>query len=209
MFAYCGNNPVSRADTGGEFWDLATGALFGGLISGISQIVTNVVTGTEWSSGVLTATVAGAVSGALAASTVGRVGQIVGNALISGVSEVINQYNNYTNNPSEFDYLSAAGSVAVATGLGAVAGAIGGEGARTPGSNYRLALDNADDVAAKVASKVYSNPATPAKLLNHANKMITAAGNSTVIITAVRFFAGAQVAQYGMAGWNEFIDSIG
>ena len=187
---------------------MAAGVAMGAAISAITQIVTNLITQEAWYSGVGLAAAAGAISGGLAASGIPIGGQIVGNALISGVGEAINQYNNYTDNPSEFDFWVAAGSVVVATGLGAVAGAIGGSGARAPGSSYRIALDNADEVAAKVASKVYSNSATPVKLLYHANKMVSAAGNSTVITTSARFFAGAKVAQYGMAGWKEFIDSM-
>ena len=205
MFAYCGNNPLTRVDTQGQFWNIASGAILGGVISGLSQIIANYVTGEDLCSGVVAATAAGAVSGALAASSVKLAGQIVGNALISGFSEVVNQYNEYKNNPSEFNWGTAVGSVALSTGLGAVAGAIGGSGARAPGSNYRVALDNADNVATKVASKVYSNSTTPAKLLYHADKMLSAARKSTVVTTSARFFAGAQVAQYGMAGWKEFI----
>ena len=33
MFAYCGNNPVSRADSSGEFFNTVCGALIGGLIA--------------------------------------------------------------------------------------------------------------------------------------------------------------------------------
>jgi hypothetical protein len=29
MFAYCGNNPVSRADDGGECWHVVIGAVVG------------------------------------------------------------------------------------------------------------------------------------------------------------------------------------
>ena len=74
-FAYCDNNPVSRSDDGGEFWNLAAGAVIGAAISAVSQVVGNVASGEHWSNGVLVATASGAASGALAAPGVGRLGQ--------------------------------------------------------------------------------------------------------------------------------------
>ena len=60
MYAYCGNNPVSRKDDGGEFWNIAAGAVIGGALSVTIQIVANLATGEKWSSGVLMAAVTGA-----------------------------------------------------------------------------------------------------------------------------------------------------
>ena len=39
MFAYCGNNPVSRSDDGGEFWNVVIGAIVGGTISAVTTAV--------------------------------------------------------------------------------------------------------------------------------------------------------------------------
>ena len=39
MFAYCGNNPVSRADDGGEFWNWVIGAAVGALVGAINTAV--------------------------------------------------------------------------------------------------------------------------------------------------------------------------
>ena len=36
MFAYCGNNPVARADEGGEFWHIVAGAALGGILAGVA-----------------------------------------------------------------------------------------------------------------------------------------------------------------------------
>ena len=41
MFAYCGNNPVSREDDGGEFWNFVIGAAVGGLVGGVVSAVTS------------------------------------------------------------------------------------------------------------------------------------------------------------------------
>lgn len=179
--------------------------MIGGIISAASQFVTNVVTGNDWSDGVLEAGVAGAISGGLAATGLGKTGQVIGNAIIGCVSEGINQYKNYKKDPKSFSLSNAIISVGAATACGAVSGLIGGEGARAKGSDYKVALDNAKSVAAKVAGKTYSNPSTPQKLLYHATKAVYATARDCTRKTAVRFFLGTTVSQYGMAGVREML----
>jgi len=69
MFAYCGNNPVSRADTGGNAWWIPVNAIVGGIVGVLSRVVSNVAAGEKLSSGVIGAFVGGAVYGAVAATT--------------------------------------------------------------------------------------------------------------------------------------------
>lgn len=45
LFAYCGNNPVNRADDGGEFWHIVAGAVVGGIIGAISSVVGQAASG--------------------------------------------------------------------------------------------------------------------------------------------------------------------
>ena len=46
MFAYCGNNPVARADKGGEFWEaIAIGFVAGMIGQYVSDVITNVKEG--------------------------------------------------------------------------------------------------------------------------------------------------------------------
>ena len=47
LFAYCGNNPVNRADDGGSFWHIVIGAAVGAAIGFVSSIVAQVVSGQE------------------------------------------------------------------------------------------------------------------------------------------------------------------
>ena len=44
MFAYCGNNPVARADEGGDIWNWVIGAAVGAVAGLVGQIVSDVVT---------------------------------------------------------------------------------------------------------------------------------------------------------------------
>ena len=39
LFAYCDGNPITRVDDGGEFWHFIAGAVVGGLIGGISTVI--------------------------------------------------------------------------------------------------------------------------------------------------------------------------
>ena len=57
LFAYCDNNPISRKDDGGEFWNTIIGAVVGGITAGITN-------GHE--EGVGRAILRGAVTGAIA-----------------------------------------------------------------------------------------------------------------------------------------------
>ena len=43
LFAYCDNNPISRADDDGRFWHILVGACIGAVVDGTMQVVANVV----------------------------------------------------------------------------------------------------------------------------------------------------------------------
>ena len=85
MFAYCGNNPVSREDDGGEFWNFVVGAAVGGLVGGVVSAVTAYAqTGKiDWGAVAINAAV-GAAGGLIAASGLGTVCQAGLTAVISG-----------------------------------------------------------------------------------------------------------------------------
>mgnify|MGYP003768009407 CR=1 FL=1 len=72
LFAYCDNNPVTRADDDGEFWHIVGGAVVGGLIGGISSIVGQAVSGQKinWKAVGISAA-SGALTGAITAAAPG------------------------------------------------------------------------------------------------------------------------------------------
>ena len=132
MFAYCGNNPISRQDDGGDFWNIVIGAAVGALVSGVVSIVTQAIEnkGLEninWAS-VGVAAVAGAVSGGLAATGIPVAGQILANGLIGAISSGVDTYGSQGDTATFGDYC-----VNVFTGgiLGAVGGFLGGNGSGT------------------------------------------------------------------------------
>lgn len=89
LFAYCGNNPVSRADSNGHFWHLVVGGVIGGIIGAITSAASggDVVD-------VLIGAAAGAAGGVLAASGAGVVVQALGSAVLSMTSNAASQINN-------------------------------------------------------------------------------------------------------------------
>ena len=79
-FAYCDNNPTSRSDDGGEFWNLVVGAAVGGIMGALSSYATG-GSKTDIAIGALS----GAANGLVAATGLGAVHQ----ALISGGVSVV------------------------------------------------------------------------------------------------------------------------
>ena len=190
MFAYCGNNPVIRKDDGGDFWNIAAGAIIGGSLSAAIQIAANLAAGENWSSGVILAAATGAASGALSATGAGKAVQAIGNGIISLVGETINQARAGT--------LTTRGglvSIAKATGAGVIGGLIGGNGMRHKSSNYYKAAQSAKETALKVFGKSYRNASTPAKLLSRAIRMVKSVGYRESITTGGKFILGGINAQ--------------
>ncbi len=91
LYAYCGNNPVARADDGGEFWHIVAGAVIGTVTNVAIQMATNILTGEKWYDGIGISAASGALSGALAATGAGPVVQVIVNAVISGAGNFVSQ----------------------------------------------------------------------------------------------------------------------
>jgi len=123
LFAYCDNNPVTRADDDGEFWHIIVGAVAGAIISGVVKAVSNAIEGKPLTDGLATAMIAGAASGALASTGVGAGGIIMGNATISMVENATDQIieNDGFDN---FD----VGDMLIDGVIGGVSGRMGGAG---------------------------------------------------------------------------------
>ena len=126
LYIYCDNNPVMRVDEDGEFGHIVVGAavgLFARYISDVAQNIAEKKSGLDVlkpSSSVVDY-IAASASGALAATSVGVVGQFVGNMLISSTSYVLEQgASNKNVDTTELMFETVAGGVA---------GLIGGKGA--------------------------------------------------------------------------------
>ena len=187
LYAYCDNNPVMRRDTEGEFWTIASGAVIGAVISAGIELGMQIATGEKIDLvNIGLAALGGAAGGALAATGLGYMGQAVGNAAISGVSEVISQVKSGNTN---------LGSIALNAGTMAAVGAasvvIGGKGIKAKGTAYRNSLDYMESLKGNV-SKALSNPKEYRHKINRAikkHKVIT----RTAIKSTTRSFAFATV----------------
>ena len=95
MFAYCGNNPIIRADSEGTWWHLAVGAIVGVVSQYVSDVVYNLASGDSILEALVPSSspvdyLAAATSGALSASGVGTFGSAMANATIDGLAYVAN-----------------------------------------------------------------------------------------------------------------------
>ncbi len=92
LFAYCGNNPVTRSDSKGEFFlSLAIGFGVGSLISGVAKIYKNYKSGRKWYKGLAISMLAGGVGGAISCITIPGVSSWVCASVFGGTGNVATQ----------------------------------------------------------------------------------------------------------------------
>ena len=145
MFAYCGNNPVVRNDSGGEWWNIVIGAVAGAVVNAVSTALQG-GTATE----IALSAVCGAVSGAFAATGFGGVaGQAAVGAITSAIDSGYQNFNDYKS--GEKTLAQAIGGTIVDTVMGATFGAMGAEGTDALKTSNRIAK------ATKQATKTLSN----------------------------------------------------
>ena len=89
LYSYCGNNPITRIDEQGKFWNVVAGAVIGAGVSFIGTVIANVSSGRKWSSGIIGATLGGAVAGALTGAGFAVAGAFAGAFIGSAVNEII------------------------------------------------------------------------------------------------------------------------
>ena len=159
MFVYCGNNPISRTDSGGNLWHVVFGATLGGLLSGVTKALECMQNGNsleETVGQVLVSTVCGAIGGALAATGIGLAGQIAIGATLGAVESAANQM-------IDTGTIDAC-EVFVDAIIGGIGGAAGGSGA-SHGSKFmtyhrnefikNIGLDGFDGAVEKLAKHTW------------------------------------------------------
>ena len=70
LYAYCDNNPVMRADRGGEFWHIVAGAVIGGVVGFVSTAISTAMEGEFNLTKAFVSAGVGALSGGLMAAGV-------------------------------------------------------------------------------------------------------------------------------------------
>ena len=192
LYVYCDNNPVVREDQGGNLWGLlatmAVGAVIGMAIQYANDVGTNIAQGKSGMAifvpqSTVVDYVAAATSGALAATAVGKVGQAIGNAAISGISYALNQ----DNSGKKIDPVD----MAVNVGVGAVCGLIGGAGADGP----RLYEIN------KRATHVMATTHSVKKMAQYAAKKVGV--SMTIRVSVIRMVAAAEAGKFAGVGYSK------
>ena len=132
MFAYCGNNPTSRSDETGDFWNFVIGAVVGAVVNAVTTAVSAVKEGgwealsegKTWAKiGVSAAT--GAINGAVAASGLGIFAQAGISAVTSAVGDIANQWID-TGSLKKVNYARTLHNGLVAGGVSVVGSITGG-----------------------------------------------------------------------------------
>ena len=145
LFAYCDNNPISRIDEDGEFWNIAAGALIGAAINVASGYLTAKLAGEEYTwKNVLVDGVSGAITGAIASTPLGAMRQGVVNGIVSAAGSVALDLLN--GEDVNVERAVNAGALGFATGYW------GGDGLRAD-----PAVKSADKTCIKVLNKINSN----------------------------------------------------
>ena len=92
LYAYCDNNPVTRVDDDGEFWNYVIGGVVGAIVGGVVAGVTSYLNDgkVDLASVVINAAV-GAISGVVAASGLGAIAQAGITAGFSGLGNFVDQ----------------------------------------------------------------------------------------------------------------------
>ena len=181
LYAYCMNNPIIYSDEDGEVAIIVTiligagaGAIIGGGANAIGQLINGKkVSELDWKS-IGIAAASGAVSGALAGSGIGLVGQIAANAALSGATSVVIQktYN------GSIDWKQ----VALDSGIGGLAGAIGGKGAQAGVKQVISKVQNVGTSFMSVTKLVFNDPTIALAAKKELVKALTKQGLTSLVI---------------------------
>ena len=159
MFAYCSNNPVSRLDNEGYFWNTLIGTAAGIIAGGVSAWIM----GTDIKAGMVSGAISGAISGAALDITIatGGAGLIAFAAVsaASGVGGAAGSYVNQRMNGTAHDNIDWA-TVAIDGVWGAVGGALSFGVADIGGATVKTAKQIISQPAKKVAEQAVSDFAT-------------------------------------------------
>ena len=184
MFAYCENRPTAGYDPNGEFM-LLTAILIGVGVGVATQYASDVVTNIEegksgWDIFAPKSSVAdylsAAISGALATSGIGLPGSIADNAVLGGATYLAN----CAIEGKEANLLDFG----LATGIGALAGSIGGSGAN---SQKLIGVT-------KTATQVLKTAVSPQKIAMYTAKKV--ACKKVAIESAIRTIVAG-----GISNW--------
>ena len=141
MYAYCENNPVSRADNSGKLYNILVGAGVGAVIGGITSAISQMsemdnsigfrekFKNLDWGR-IACSAAAGAITGGFAGTGIKVSGQMLISAFVGGVSAGMDTYleNKIKKQATFLDYATKI-TAGILTGL--IGGFLGGDGSAT------------------------------------------------------------------------------
>ena len=166
LFAYCGNNPVSRADSSGYLWtNILIGAVVGAVAGVVGQVISDVVTSvlngevtiSNWQT--YTGAAVGGAAGGVVLATTGNMNaaNAVTGTVTTGVGQSLEKLTikNYNKSWAEIG-VNAAVDGAVSYGLGKIPGIKGATAGRNSWSAvYKSGLTKLrNGTAARMSAKV-------------------------------------------------------
>jgi len=206
LYAYCGNNPVARADDGGEFWNIVIGAVVGAAVNAVTTAVNSYLTNgsIDWESVGISAAV-GAISGGVAATGLSAITQAAITAGASAVGSVFTDLHSMSKN-SDLNEITlqevgkiafnAVGAAAVGFGssiVGTAVGKIVSGGLEQKGADMVF--------RGKIGAGCYSK-AQARNMVSQGNKLInTARGISSVVGTVVTWPGATAMSLVASWGW--------
>ena len=164
LYAYCDNNPVTRVDGDGEFWNVIIGAAVGATVSLVSAIISEIIEGEiEWKDigQIAISTAIGAAEGALIAVAPGASVAIsaIGSALETAINDSIDGKDLKT--------------IAVNSAISAAIGAAGGAGSSSFIKGGKLINEAASAMGNVIGKGIHPAVRKSAeKIVNKATKYI-------------------------------------
>ena len=123
LFTYCGNNPITRVDSAGDFWNTIIGAVTGAIVGGI----TAAITGSDIGAGIVSGAISGAITGAAVDIVIatGGTGLVAFAAVTAagGFGGAVSSYVNQRMNGTKHENIDV-GTIVVDTIWGAVGGVL-------------------------------------------------------------------------------------
>ena len=172
LYAYCDNNPVTRVDRGGEFWNYIVGGVVGAVAGGVIEAINggDVID-------VIIGVAGGAASGVVSASGLGWVAQAGVSAAISATSNVVGQAVDIVNDGgtiANYDIAETALEAALGFGTSALGSWLGSLAGKHITKTSKIADQAFDNYLGKLFSAGLRSNAghSSSALLRQANKFL-------------------------------------
>ena len=200
MFAYCENNPITRIDSNGRFWNIFAGVVIGAVVGVVTQVVENVISGQDIGHGLVVAGVSGAVTGFFASTGVPAGGQAFVSGVVSAGADLIQQVVDIdVKSISDLKKIDLKQTL-VAGAAGAVSGLIGGKGfmANEGLNSAKSSLQK----TMKMIGKGAMNAAQASFELDIKSHVVRTLCKSALVSTTTKYVTGAAAASLARLVYN-------